>query len=57
MTIVSYARVAAAALKAADALANEGISAEVIDLRTIAPWDKKHRASIGSRDRTLAGHA
>lgn len=40
LTIVSYARMAMEARTAAATLAEQGISAEVIDLRTIAPWDK-----------------
>jgi pyruvate dehydrogenase E1 component beta subunit len=39
VTIVSYSITVGQALKAADALAEEGISAEVIDLRTIRPLD------------------
>ncbi|WP_417463638.1 pyruvate dehydrogenase complex E1 component subunit beta [Kordiimonas sp.] len=39
VTIVSYSITVGEALKAADKLAEEGISAEVIDLRTIRPLD------------------
>ncbi len=39
VTIVSYSITVGQALQAADALAEEGISAEVIDLRTIRPLD------------------
>lgn len=39
VTIVSYSITVGEALKAADALAEEGISAEIIDLRTIRPLD------------------
>ncbi len=39
VTIVSYSRGMAYALEAADNLAAEGISAEVIDLRTLRPLD------------------
>jgi pyruvate dehydrogenase E1 component beta subunit len=39
VTIVSYSITVGEALKAADALAEQGISAEVIDLRTIRPLD------------------
>ena len=39
VTIVSYSIAVGEALKAADLLAEEGISAEVIDLRTIRPLD------------------
>jgi pyruvate dehydrogenase E1 component beta subunit len=40
VTIVSFSLMMARALEAAEALAEEGISAEVIDLRTIRPLDK-----------------
>jgi 2-oxoisovalerate dehydrogenase E1 component len=39
VTIVSYSRMAAESLAAAERLAQDGIDAEVIDLRTIAPLD------------------
>ena len=39
VTIVSFSRGMSYALEAADALAQEGISAEVIDLRTLRPLD------------------
>lgn len=41
VTIVSYSITLHKALKAADKLAEEGIEAEVIDLRTIVPLDKE----------------
>ncbi len=40
VTIVAYARMTILALQAADALAKEGISCEVIDLRTLNPLDE-----------------
>jgi len=40
LTIVTHSRMVIESLGAADKLAAEGISAEVIDLRTIQPWDK-----------------
>jgi len=40
VTITSFSLMMARALEAAEALAEEGISAEVIDLRTIRPLDK-----------------
>lgn len=40
VTIVCYGRPVRDALAAAEELADEGISVEVIDLRTIAPWDE-----------------
>jgi pyruvate dehydrogenase E1 component beta subunit len=39
VTILAYSRMVQVALEAADALAAEGISAEVIDLRTLRPLD------------------
>ncbi|MBT2133666.1 pyruvate dehydrogenase complex E1 component subunit beta [Croceibacterium sp. LX-88] len=41
VTIVSYSIAVGLALEAADALAAEGIDAEVIDLRTLRPLDKE----------------
>jgi pyruvate dehydrogenase E1 component beta subunit len=55
VTIITYSRQVNTSLKAAEKLAEEGISAEVIDLRTIRPLDldtliasvvKTHRAVI-----------
>ncbi len=40
VTIVSYSRQALNAMEAAEQVADEGIDCEVIDLRTILPWDK-----------------
>ena len=57
LTIVSYSRVANEALLAAEALAKDGVSAEVIDLRTIAPWDKETvLASVAKTGRLLIAH-
>jgi pyruvate dehydrogenase E1 component beta subunit len=39
VTIISYLRMVHVTLKAADVLAQDGISAEVIDLRTLRPMD------------------
>ena len=39
LTVVSYGRTLPLCTKAADALAAEGIDAEVIDLRTLFPYD------------------
>jgi pyruvate dehydrogenase E1 component beta subunit len=40
LTIVSWSKMAQQAAAAADALAKEGASVEVVDLRTLWPWDK-----------------
>lgn len=39
VTVVTYGRLARVAMKAADALREEGIGAEVIDLRSLHPYD------------------
>ncbi len=41
VVLVSYGASVAETLKAAAALAEQGISARVIDLRSLMPWDKK----------------
>ena len=41
LTIVTYSYVAHTCLEAAEALAKEGISVEVVDLRTLTPLDKQ----------------
>jgi pyruvate dehydrogenase E1 component beta subunit len=55
VTLITYSRSLLTTLKAADALAKEGVEAEVVDLRTIRPLDidtlaasvtKTHRAVI-----------
>ena len=57
LTIVSYSRMANEALAAAGMLDNDGISAEVIDLRTIAPWDRETvLASVNKTGRLLIVH-
>jgi pyruvate dehydrogenase E1 component beta subunit len=40
VTIVAWSKMVHLALEAAETLAGEGISAEVIDLRTLVPWDE-----------------
>ncbi len=40
VTIAAYSRMTHIALQAADMLADRGAHAEVIDLRTLRPWDK-----------------
>ncbi len=41
ITLVTYGATVQRALTAANAVADEGISVEVIDLRTLSPWDKQ----------------
>jgi 2-oxoisovalerate dehydrogenase E1 component len=57
VTIVSVSRMVHEALAAAEAVAQRGISAEVIDLRTVAPLDKKTiLASLAKTNRLLIAH-
>lgn len=54
VTIVAWSKMSLLALAAADALAAEGISAEVIDLRTLWPWDREAVLdSVGKTGRLL----
>jgi 2-oxoisovalerate dehydrogenase E1 component beta subunit len=54
LTVVSYGRTLPLCAKAAEALAAEGIDAEVIDLRTLYPYDwEAVRASIQKTGRVL----
>ncbi len=41
ITLVSYSRMANECLAAAEAVSNQGVSVEVIDLRTVSPWDRE----------------
>ncbi len=55
VTIVAFSRMCAVALEAADALAGEGIEAEVIDLRTLRPLDREAvAASIRKTNRIVS---
>jgi len=57
LTIVSYANIANHALAAAEELAGEGRSVEVVDLRTIFPWDRETvLASAKKTGRVLITH-
>lgn len=57
VTIVSYSRVLNEAVAAADAIEAAGFSAEVIDLRTISPWDRETvLASVRKTGRCLVTH-
>ena len=64
VTIVTYSRSVVTSLKAAEVLAEEGISVEVIDVRTIRPLDletilasvvKTHRAVVVEEDWPYCG--
>lgn len=53
LTIVTWSRTLHETLKAADALAAEGVSCEVIDLRTLWPWDRDTVLASCARTRRL----
>lgn len=64
VTIVSYGTAVHWSLQAAEILEQEGISASVIDLRSLAPWDKEMvfesvkstgRAVIAHEDKVIGG--
>jgi len=57
LTIVSWSRMAQLSLRAAGTLAAEGIDAEVVDLRTIAPLDRETvLESLGRTNRLMIVH-
>ncbi len=57
ITVVTTSRMVHDAMKAASELETEGISLEVIDLRTIQPWDKETVfESIGRTHRLIIAH-
>ncbi|MBY0421972.1 MAG: alpha-ketoacid dehydrogenase subunit beta [Parvularculaceae bacterium] len=57
VTIVSYSRTAVEALQALPKLAEAGVSAEIIDLRSIQPWDAETVvASVAKTGRLLVAH-
>lgn len=57
LTIVSWSATVHAATRAAEALAGEGIEAEVIDLRTLWPWDREAVfSSVARTGRLLVAH-
>jgi len=57
VTLVSYAKTVHGCLTAAETLAAEGVSAEVIDLRTIKPWDEEAvLASVRKTGRLVVVH-
>ena len=57
VTVVTASRMVHESLKAADALASEGIDVEVIDLMTIQPWDRETVFnSISKTHRLVVAH-
>jgi len=57
LTIVTYGAVVERSLRAANALASEGIEAEVIDLRSLSPFDwEAVAASVGKTGKALIAH-
>lgn len=50
VTIVAISRMVSISLEAADQLAQEGIEADVVDLRCLSPWDED--AIVGSIEKT-----
>lgn len=57
VTIIAYARMIQEAVPALATLAEQGVSAELIDLRTIAPWDRETVvASVRKTGRAIIVH-
>lgn len=57
VTIVTYGGTVAVSLAAAEAVASEGIDVEVIDLRTLQPWDREAVfTSIAKTHRAVVVH-
>jgi len=57
VTIITWGRYVAPSLKAAEELANQGVSAEVIDMRTLAPLDMDTvLASVAKTKRAVVVH-
>jgi pyruvate dehydrogenase E1 component beta subunit len=57
VTLVAYAKMAHACVGAAEKLAAEGVSAEVIDLRSLKPWDEEAvLASVRKTGRAVVVH-
>lgn len=57
LTIVSYGTAVHWSLEAANALEKEGISIEVVDLRSLIPWDKEAVGnSVKKTNRVLIAH-
>ena len=57
ITVVTYGSAVHWSLQAAEQLAEEGINAEIIDLRSLAPWDKERVfESVKRTGRCLVAH-
>jgi len=57
VTVVTYGATVQRALAAANQMADEGVSAEVIDLRSLSPWDKETVfESIRKTNRVIVGY-
>jgi pyruvate/2-oxoglutarate/acetoin dehydrogenase E1 component len=57
VTIITYARMVSESLAALPAIREAGISAEIIDLRSVSPWDQKTVfASVAKTRRALIVH-
>jgi len=57
VTIVSWSDTANLCVEAGDALADQGLSAEIIDLRSLWPWDKEAVvASVEKTGRLIVAH-
>jgi 2-oxoisovalerate dehydrogenase E1 component len=57
VTVVAYGTAVHWALQAAEEVAREGISTEVIDLRSLAPWDKRTvLESVRKTNRVIVAH-
>jgi pyruvate/2-oxoglutarate/acetoin dehydrogenase E1 component len=57
LTLVTWSRTLQESLKAAEDLAREGVDVEVIDLRTLWPWDRETvLASVARTKRLLVVH-
>jgi pyruvate dehydrogenase E1 component beta subunit len=57
VTIISYSEIFARAQQAAKELEKDGVSVELIDLRTISPWDRETvLASVTKTGRAVVAH-
>ncbi len=57
VSVVTYGAMVHQALEAADALAAEGISVEVVDLRSLLPWDRETvAASVSKTNKVVICH-